>query len=161
MSAYVTTTDFALRTLLPQVVLDDIESSTPGWLAAQITLMSEHIDSRLRKRYQAPFDAPYPSTVVNWVIAIISYRAYLKRGVSSVDEQFSEYKAQHDLALEELKEAANSEEGLFELPLLATSASAVSKGYPRSYTEQSPYVGFDKQAETGRDEDAAGDGSYR
>ncbi len=53
-----------------------------------------------------------------------------------------------------MKEAADSAEGLFELPLRADlETSGVSKGGPLGYTEASPYRWTDRQADDGRNED--------
>ena len=47
----------------------------------------------------------------------------------------------------ELKEAADAEKGLFELPLRATdtTGSAINAGGPMGYSEQSPYTWTDRQ----------------
>ena len=162
MPAYLTLAEFRLNTLLPDVVVDEIEARTPGWTDQQALLVSEHIDSRLRKRYRAPFATPYPAVLKEWVTHIVSLRAYLKRGVSSLDEQFGEYKAQHDRALGEVQEAADSDGGLFDLPLRAdTTATGIEQGFPRAYSEQSPYAWTDEQAAVGRAEDDAGTGTLR
>lgn len=162
MPAYLTLAEFQLKTLLPANVVADIEAATPGWTDEQLALVSARFDARLAKRYAVPFAAPYPQVLGEWIAAVVSMRAYLKRGVSALDEQFQEYKAQHDAALKELEEAANSEMGLWELPLRAdNAASAVAQGFPRGYSEQSPYAAFDQQADIGRGEDSKRGGTFR
>lgn len=164
MVAYLDSTAFALKTLLPQPVLDDVESATPGWLAAQLTDFGDYIDTRLAKRYGVPFAAPYPVIVVQWTVHVVQWRAYLKRGVNSLDQQAQSYEALHDRALTELEEAANSETGLFDLPINtgeAVKSSAIRTGYPLSYTETSPYVSQDRKATTGRTEDENKTGTTR
>jgi len=62
-------------------------------------------------------------------------------------------KEQHDIAVAELKEAADSKDGLFDLPLRAdTTATGVSKGGPRGYSEASPYTNLDRQRARRRNE---------
>lgn len=161
MPAYLTLAEFQLKTLLPANVVADIEAATPGWTAAQLELVSARMDARLAKRYAVPFAAPLPMVLGEWLAAVVSYRAYLKRGVSALDEQFQEYKAQHDGALKELEEAANSESGLWDLPLRGTADTAIAKGFPRGYSEQSPYVWTDVQADVARGEDAGRGGTFR
>lgn len=161
MSAYLTESDFRLQTLLPVNVIDEVEDRTPGWVTQQLLMVSARIDTRLTKRYAVPFASPYPIAVLEWLTHIVSWRCYLKRGVNSLDSEATEYKSQHDQALKELEEAANSNTGLFELPLRAdTAATGVSRGGPRAYTEQSPYVSQDQIAATGHNEDSNGGGSY-
>lgn len=164
MSVYLTNSEFRLLTLLPVNVLDEAEARTPGFLAAQLSNVSSRMDARLAKRYAAPFAAPYPTVVQEWLAHIVSWRCYLKRGVNSLDSEAAEYKAQHDEALKEILEAANSETGLFELPLLqdlTPDASGVVRGGPLGYSEQSPYVWTDQQGEIGHNEDSNRGGTFR
>lgn len=163
MSVYLTDSEFRLLTLLPVNVIDEVEARTPGWLTQQLTTVSSRMDARFAKRYAAPFVVPYPTVVQEWLAHIVSWRCYLKRGVNSLDSEAAEYKAQHDQALKEIEEAANSETGLFELPLKQSQpdGSGVVRGGPSSYSEQSPYVWTDSQAEIGRSEDEAGGGTFR
>jgi phage gp36-like protein len=161
--AYLTDSEFRLLTLLPVNVIDEVEDRTPGWLTEQLTKVTSRMDSRLAKRYAAPFAAPYPNVAQEWLAHIVSWRCYLKRGVNSLDTEANEYKAQHDQAIKEIEEAANSNVGLFELPLRQDlpSGSGVSRGGPRSYSEQSPYAWTDQQQSTGRNEDESGGGTFR
>lgn len=164
MATYITTDEFRLRTLLPSNVLSQIEAVTPGWLAAQIDAVGHGIDARLSKRYHVPFNAPYPDIIKSWIINIVSLNAWLKRGMVATDESFGEYKAMHDRAIAELQEAANSETGLFDLPLDASApggASAIVRANPFSYSEASPYVWQDVQRERGRNEDGNKGGTSR
>lgn len=158
---YISTDNFRLKTLLPLDVLTAIETRVPGWLQAQIDLFAGKTDTRLTKRYAVPFVSPYPLILEEWTLAVVSWRAYLKRGVASTDEQAAEYKAAHDRSLAEIEEAANSETGLFELPLRADAPaqSGVTRGFPRTYSEQSPYVQLDRQLDTATNEDGSRRGS--
>lgn len=162
--AYLTDIEFRQLTLLPVNVIDEVEARTPGWLAAQLQHVSSRMDARLAKRYAAPFTVtPYPDIVQEWLAHIVSWRCYLKRGVNSLDSEATEYKSQHDQALNEIKEAADSNVGLFELPLRQDipGAEGVTRGGPVGYSEQSPYVWMDSQAEIGRNEDSSGGGTLR
>lgn len=120
---------------------------------------SAWIDSRLVKRYAAPFDSPYPVAVKGWLNRIVTLRCYLRRGVDSGDRQVAEIKLDAENAQAEIKEAADAKDGLYELPLRAdTTATGAKRGTPRVYSEASPYVGFDVQQARGRNEDANGSG---
>lgn len=150
---------------MPSEFVNDIESVQPGWVDAQLGYWSDWIDARLRKRYDAPFSGPpYPGAVTGWLARMVTVRCFLKRGVDPSDAQFAEVKADDVDARAEIKEAADSETGLFDLPLRppavgAVDGSGVVRGFPRAYSEASPYVGQDVQAAIGRNEDAAHRGS--
>jgi len=159
--AYLTTSEFKTRTLMPGVYVDAIEDIDSGWTGIQLEEVSAWMDSLLRKRYDAPFRAPYPTQVLSWLTRIVTVRAYLKKGVEATDEQFSLIQKDAEDAKAEIKEAANSNVGLFDLPLRSdTTATGIDRSGPFAYSEQSPYVGFSRQARTGRTEDGNGSGSY-
>ena len=66
-----------------------------------------------------------------------------------------------DRARAEIKEAADSKEGLFDLPTNdAAGDSAIVKAGPRWYSESSPFVSADQQERHGLREDCHGRGSY-
>lgn len=159
--AYLTLAQFKLRSLMPASDLDVIETVAPGFIDQQLESVSQWLDTRLRKRYAAPFAAPYPEAVLAWVARIVTVRCYLRRGVDPTDAQFSEIKADADAATAEVKEAADSNEGLFDLPLRGdVDASAIVRGGPYVYSEASPYVAFDLQRDTAQAEDQSRGGSF-
>jgi hypothetical protein len=142
MASYLTVTEFKLRSIMPQADVDALELREPGFLAETIADWSEEIDARLRKRYVAPFSSPYPRTIIRWLVKLVTRDAYEKRGLdpSSASDEKAIYGAA-ETAEAELKEAADSEKGLFDLPLRADdSTSGVVNGGPLGYTEQSPYT---------------------
>lgn len=160
MANYLTVERFKLLTLLPASWVDAVEAVSPGYTAARIGVASDHVDSRLRKRYGAPFMDPVPGIIEKWVTQIVTMDIDLKRGVSPTDEQFKIIAGQHDAALAEIKEAADSDVGLFDLPMRDDLlGSGISLGGPRAYSEQSPYVYTDAQAEIGHQQDRARRGS--
>jgi hypothetical protein len=119
------------------------------------------MNSQLTKRYDVPFSDPPPEVVQRWLARIVTVSAYLKRGFDPTDRQGQMYVAQRDEAVKEIHEAADAEKGLFGLPLRAdTTASGVSKGFPKGYSEQGPYVWADQQRRTGRNEDESGGGTF-
>lgn len=148
MSTYLDVDGFRLRTAMPLEDVDDLEQRFPGFLAARLAVASSEITSRLRKRYSAPFAAPVPEVVLGWLVALVTPVAYLRRGVNPADEQFASIVEEAKLAREQMKEAADAEEGLFDLPLRAdTTTSGISQGGPMVYSEASPYEWTDVQAE--------------
>jgi phage gp36-like protein len=161
VTAYLTPAEFALYSTVPVEHTDALETVAPGWLAQQLETWSRQIDARLSKRYATPFTAPYPEVVKAWLARIVAVRVYLRRGVDATDLQFAEIQADGTRAFDEIKEAADSNVGLYDLPSVqGSTSSGVVRGGPFGYSEQSPYVWADGQARAGRSEDSNGSGSY-
>lgn len=152
---------FASRTTMPVEFIDEIEMRSPGWVDTQLGLIEAKLNARLRKRYDAPFTTPVPDVVLDWQTAMMTHRCYLRRGVDPTDAQMVDVKAAADDAWKEVLEAADAQNGLFDLPLRQdTTATGVTKGAPLVYSEASPYVSFDVQADIGRVEDSNRGGTF-
>lgn len=157
--AYQTVAEFKALTLIPALWVDELETNSAGFVGAQLAHWSDWIDTQLRKRYVVPFEAPYPVTIVGWLNRIVTWRCLIKRGIDPTDQQFAQIVKDSDSAYEEIAKAADSETGLYDLPLRADVArSGIAYG-TRAYSEQSPYVGFDRQRQAGRQEDLNSRGS--
>jgi hypothetical protein len=154
--AYLTVAEFKLYTTMPSSFVDEVEARAPGYTQIKLDTKSAVIDSRLRKRYGAPYTDPtkVPIIVKEWLAALVTPDIFLKRGISGTDEQWSEYVKRADAANRDLELAANSETGLFDLPLHndGTSPTGIVGG-TLVYSEASPYVWTDVQAAQGRIED--------
>jgi hypothetical protein len=134
--SYLSPDDAIKRSLLPRVVFDDIESVEPGWLQTALQDLSGSIDARLAKRYAVPFNLTDPPAIIRtWLVAMVDHMAWLKRGVSPVNEHFPAIEQRATKAEEQLKEAADSRDGLFDLPLQDGAASAVVARAPIGYAE--------------------------
>lgn len=158
--SYLDLAEYKNYSVLPSVDIDELETIQAGWIDRKLRAISRSVDARLRKRYVVPFESPYPDAVLDWVARIMDPQTLKKRGVDATDEQFVSIAEDATAALEELKEAANAEDGLFDLPILDTAdGSAISKGGPLAYSETSPYVWTDIEEETGRQEDVDGIGT--
>ena len=161
MAAYLTLAEFKASSVIPSSFVSDIETVSPGWTLLQLTLESARLDARLGKRYATPFALPAPLCVQGWLAKIVTLSAWLKRGFDPTDRQGQIYVADRDGALAEIKEAADAVDGLFDLPLRADlTASGVTRGSPRAYSEQSPYVFTDGQSRVGIHEDDNRGGSF-
>ncbi len=152
MASYLDLPAFKARTLMPASDVDDLETIAAGWVLLQLEQCSRWIDSRLRKRYAAPFDVDTcPEIVKSWLTRLVTLRAYLRRGVDATDAQFDLIRADAESAAEEIKEAANAVDGLFDLPLKdSDKATGVTLGAPFGYAEASPYEWVDVQREAVR-----------
>lgn len=146
MASYLTVAQFKLYSIIPDEDIATLQDRYPDFLITILTARSAWIDSRLRKRYAAPFEEPYPEAVKGWLAALATVPAYLKRGVDASDAQFTEVLNAKTIAEQEILEAANSETGLFDLPLRQdTTADGISKGEPLGYAEADPYTWTDLQ----------------
>lgn len=151
MPAYLDLAGFKARTIMPSAEVDRLETAEPGWLLEKLTTVSSEIDDQLKKRYDAPFSLPYPKTVQSWLERIVTPDAYFKRGINASDAQYEEIKARAKDARLAVAEAADSNTGLYDLPLRQDSATTgIARGGPYAYSEASPYTFTDVQAEAVR-----------
>lgn len=163
MAAYLDIAGLKLISDMPSSYIDLLDQTEPGWIAAMLDQESATLDTRLCKRYQTPFIEPYPVAVKGWLAHVATLRCWKKRGVNPADEQFREFKDAAERAQSEVQQAADSNTGLFDLPLRVNdpkSPSAISKGAPLVASEQSPYVWTTQQAEIGHQEDQSGTGYW-
>jgi hypothetical protein len=154
MPKYVDTAYVKLVGSMPASDIDALELLTPGIVDALSEAVSRMFDARLAKRYAAPFAEPYPEAL-RWNVAhVVVASLWQKRGYNPGSAQDAIIQQNKADALSWLKEAADSKEGLIELPLREdTTAEGVAKGGPLSYHETSPYVWTDRQREDGRRDD--------
>lgn len=146
-----TVAEFTLRTVMPAEDVAYLESAFAGFLAARLAANTSRIYARLRKRYAVPFSAPVPEVALDWLTKITTVEAYQKRGWNTSDEQSKDIAGAAATAFEEIKEAADAEGGLFDLPLREdTTEEGVNKGGPFVYAEASPHEWLDVQREAVR-----------
>ena len=144
---YLDVAGFRARTGMPMADVDLVEQQEPGYIYGRLVAGSAKINAQLEKRYPAPFVEPVPEVVLDWLTDIVTIQVYLKRGVNPSDAQFQVFLDASNTAKEEIAKAANSQTGLFELPLVTNAGSAISQGGPLGYSEASPYEWTDRQAE--------------
>ena len=160
MASYLDIAGFKALSTMSSAEVDELEAIAPGWLTAKLAARTRWMEARLRKRYAVPFTEPYPEAVQDWLARIVTLAAYLRRGVDPTDAQFAEIKADAEKAEEEIAEAAEAQDGLFDLPLRADSnASGISKGAPYVYSERSPTLWTHIQSRRGREERRNGRGT--
>lgn len=150
-TAYLTDEEFRVCTKMPPEDLDALELRRPGFIRARLLMRSAEINGRLAKRYAVPFAAPYPEIVTLWLTGIVTLDGYEALGFSPASEQDGRIVEGAKSAWDALKEAADSEEGLYDLPLRAnTSASGIERGGPLAYSEAGPYDWMARQSEAVR-----------
>jgi hypothetical protein len=98
---------------------------------------------------------PVPEIVLNWLQLYVTYDLYKKRGANPADPQMQWLIDDVNKAEAELKEAADSKDGLFDLPSSEDEGSAITTAGPLAYTETSPYKWTNKERGIGRRQDEA------
>ncbi len=159
---YLTLASFRVRTLVGVGEVDYVEADSPGFTAARIAIRTSWIHQRLRKRYgkSLPFGDPVPEILLGWLTALVSLDVMRKRGLNPQDPAAQMLADDATKAEAEVKEAADSKDGLFDLEgQEASASSSVSTGGPLGYSETSPYVWADRERVAGRVEDRNRNGS--
>lgn len=127
----------------------DLASLDVGFVNSRLAIGTSDINGRLRKRYACPFAAPVPEVILGWLTNIVTPELYERRGWDPTSAQGVSILAAADRARAEMKEAADSVTGLYDLPLLDTGASTgVTSGAPLASADASPYAWVDAQAAT-------------
>jgi hypothetical protein len=93
-----------------------------------------------------------PEIVLSWLVRISTLDAYLRRGFDPSSRQDAEIVKAAEAARAEVKEAADAQDGLWDLPLRqdAPGTSGITAGGPLGYAEASPYDWTDRQIEAVR-----------
>lgn len=144
---YLSVSDFRTRTIIASAQVDVLEQAKPGFLAAKLDQRARWIEARLRKRYAVPFAAPIPVAVVGWLVAMVTKDALLALGTNAPDEQVQEIFKANDTAEAEIKEAADEQNGLFDLPLRDDKPeSAIVEASPLASSQVSPFDWIDVES---------------
>ncbi len=83
---------------------------------------------------------PVPETLLRWLTDLVTSDVATRHGVNTNDPLWDKIEKRADLARTQVQEAANSKDGLWDLPLSEDLGSAVDTGGPTAYSEQSPYA---------------------
>lgn len=102
---------------------------------------------------------PVPAIVLRWLVAGVAYAVWNRRGRDPQDPYIADLKERYATTLAELKEAADSKDGLFDLPVSEDADSAITTAGPDIYSETSPYVWADREIRRGVEEDVRGRGT--
>ena len=158
---YLDLATFKTRTFMAAGEVDYVESDSACFIAGRIAIRTSWIHSRLRKRYGAslPFSEPVPEIILNWITALVTLDAMRKRGMNPQDPAAELMREDATRAEAEVKEAADSKDGLFDLPSPEEGGSNVTTGGPLGYSETSPYVSAVRERTQGRAEDGTGTGT--
>lgn len=159
-SSYLDFDEFKALTTAPENLVDGahIPASNVAARAAWksfverwLVIETSTINALLRKRYAAPFASPVPEVVKGWLVARVVPQLYKKRGADASDEQMAQILEEAKTALEEMKTAADAQDGLYDLPLRQDlTATGIEKGGPFVYSEASPYDWVDAQRDAVR-----------
>jgi hypothetical protein len=103
---------------------------------------------------------PVPDVMIRWIVDMTTPRVFERRGVHpSNDDAIKLMFEREATAAREVADAANSETGLFDLPLNTdTGGSGVTAPAPIAHSQASPYHWMNIQRARGRREDNRGGG---
>jgi len=137
---------------MPPADVDAVDALFAGKFDAIAAAVSAMFEAKLHKRYATPFDQPYPEALRWHVAQVVVAELWRMRGYDPGHPLDQVIEDRRKEALEWVREAADSKDGLVELPKRADQAgtSAVDAGGPRGYSEASPYDWLDRQAEAVR-----------
>lgn len=132
MPSYLTFAEYSARSRIRASLITQAGSAkVEAWLAER----SSKICARLVKRYAVDFTdpGPTPDVVLGWLGALVDHDVQEYVGGTPEGREDAWIVKRAEQADAEIKEAADSETGLFELPLRNTDAlgnSAINKGGP-------------------------------
>lgn len=155
--SYLDVAGFKARTTAPAALVDGEHipvtnaAARAAWttfVESRLKFWTSRINARLRKRYATPFKEPVLEVVLGWLATLATPDLYRRRGWDPSDAHAQDITKEADDVLSDLEEAANAEDGLFDLPLREdVDETAIEKGGPFVYSEQSAYDFVDVQAE--------------
>lgn len=147
MPSYLTFAQYKLGTDIKPSLVDLCgQDKVEEWLDR----ISNKIRNRLVKRYDVDFTSPgpVPGAIKDWLTILVDIRVLKFVGGLPEGREDGWAKEAAEQVETEIKEAADSEKGLYELPLRNdVGGSAVNAGGPMGYSEASPYAWTDRQLE--------------
>jgi hypothetical protein len=96
---------------------------------------------------------PIPEIVLNWLNVFVTLDCYWRRGFNPNEPAGKLIVDAVEEAKKEVREAADSKDGLFDLPVSEDLDSAVTTGGPLGHSDGSPYHWQERQARRGRCQD--------
>lgn len=143
VTPYLDLAAWRLRTMMDPSRVAALEAKRPGFILLRLVGTTSKINARLSKRYAVPFVAPAPEIVNQWLTDLVTLDAEKALGFIPSSDQDQTIVDDATKAEAEIKEAADAEKGLFDLPLnegaSPVQTSAVARGGPLSYSEPGPY----------------------
>jgi hypothetical protein len=144
MPSYLTLADYRSITTLDGSVVD-LCSAKGKDVQRWLDLGSAHIRARLVKRYAVDFTdpGPTPDKIIEWLVLLVDIPVCKSAGATPEGRVDDWAREDEKRVNDELKEAADAENGLFELPLKntdPTGASAINKGGPFVKTFLTPHT---------------------
>jgi hypothetical protein len=103
---------------------------------------------------------PIAEAFLDWLTVLVTLDLYWKRGSNPQDPALVSLTERRTQVLEEVKEAADSNTGLFDLPISEDEGSSISTGFPLGSSQASPYVWTDAQEARGAREDSQSYGDW-
>lgn len=168
MADALTEADFRRISLVPpawvervQTQLFPSEPGQPSWVLEQCRLKQAWVYSRLDLNYDVQkFGDPVPAIIKQWIAYLVAADLLMLLGDEPNQEDIDRYEKRADQSRADIEAAANSETGLFSLPLKqGTSTDGAQRKTVRYTHTASPYVSLRMQRDRGRAEDESGTGT--
>lgn len=150
MPTYLTLAAYRSITTIPSSLVDDCAAKGKD-VGRWLELGSADIRARLVKRYAVDFSdpGPVPDKIIKWLVLLVDIDVWKCVGGAPEGREDAWADKDRDRVEAELKEAADAETGLFELPPRNTDplgASAVNKGGPVVQSFNTIYGFFDAES---------------
>lgn len=82
---------------------------------------------------------PVPEVILQWLTALVTDDVAIRHGINPNDPLSTKLSERAALARQQIEQAANTKDGLWDLPVSEDAGSAVDTGGPMCYAEASPY----------------------
>ena len=159
-----TESEFRQLSLIPREWVDDIAAKYPPeagqktWLLQQLELQASEVLAQLDTRYNTSrLASPYPMIIKKWISALVAADLVLLLWFQSNSSDVERYESRAQLARDQIKDAVNSKEGMWQLPLKeGDSTSKAQRSAVRYSSTTSPFLDMRVQRDRGKQEDNSG-----
>lgn len=83
---------------------------------------------------------PVPETILRWLTDLVTEDVAIRHGINSNDPLWTKIDDRVKLTRQQIEQAANTKDGLWDLPVSEDLGSAVDTGGPRGVAQASPYA---------------------
>lgn len=131
-----------------ELPIEYLAEAGPDFCTAQIAIAESRIRDQLSKRYNMDAIVSANDTLKGWIAALVSVKVLTRRGIDPTDILWKTIQDAATIANDEIKQAAQSDTGRFDLP----RATAVRKSVIVGSSDHDPHAWIRRQAIKTRDE---------
>lgn len=130
-----------------ELPIEYLAEAGPDFCTAQIAIAESRVNDQLSKRYAVPF-ALANDTVKGWIASMVALKILTRRGIDPTDILWKTIQDAATIANDEIKQAAQSDTGRFDLP----KANAARKPVIVGSSDHDPHAWIRRQAIKTREE---------